>query len=82
MHMSLASPKGGGGGANVGTLQTSSAIAPPTGALFFIKFPTLSQVPGALQHANGYNLHFNERSESYIKQCKLKLVINSNTSNE
>ena len=80
--MSSASLKGGGGGANVGTLQTSNAIAPPTGALFFIKFPTLSQVPGALQHANGYNLHFNELSKSYIKQCKLKLVINSNTTNE
>ena len=55
MHILLASLKGGGvgGGANVGPLQMSSAIAPPTGALFFIKFPTLSQVPGALQHANG-----------------------------
>ena len=81
MHMSSASPKGGGG-ANVGTLQMSSAVAPLTGAFFFIKIPTLSQVSGALQHANGYNLHFNELTESYIKQCKLKLVINSNTTNE
>ena len=48
MHMSLASPRGGGGGpqANVGTLQTSSAIPPPTGALFFIKSP--HTVPGTM----------------------------------
>ena len=43
MHISLAYPRGGGGGGggrggaagklNVGTLQTSSAIAPPTGGI-------------------------------------------------
>ena len=49
MHLSSASPRGGGPRANVGTLQMSSTIAPPTGASFFIKFPTLSPVPGALQ---------------------------------
>ena len=69
MHMSSASQEGGPW-ANVGTLQLSSAIAPPTGALFFIKSPTLSLVPGALEHANEYNnLHFNEPSESYIKHA-------------
>ena len=73
---------GGGGGGKCGTLQTCSAIAPPTGALFSIKSPTLSPVPGALQHANGYDLHFNEPSESYIEQRNLKLAINSNTKNE
>ena len=56
MHMSLASlrSEGGGGGGggggwegpreNVGTLQASSEIAPPTVALFFIKSPTLYPV--------------------------------------
>ena len=67
MHMSSASPRGESW-ANVGTLHISSAIAPPTGALFFIESPTLSPVPGALQlckqHANEYGLHFNEPSES------------------
>ena len=33
MHLSSASP---GGGANVGTLQTSSAVVPPTGALLLV----------------------------------------------
>ena len=42
-------------------------IAPPPEALFFIKSPTLSPVPGALQHANGYDLRINEPSESHIK---------------
>ena len=63
--MSSASPRGGG---DVGTLQMSCAIAPPTKPLFFIKSPTLSPVPGALQlckqHANEFDLHFNEPSES------------------
>ena len=59
----------GGPQANVGTLQTSSAIAPPAGALFFITSPTLSPVLGALQHANGYNLHFSELGESYIEHA-------------
>ena len=52
-------PEGKKPWANVGTLQTSSAIAPPTGALFFMKSPTLSPVPGTLQlckqHANEYD---------------------------
>ena len=71
IHMSSASPRGGGGPqANVGTLQMPSAIAPPTEALFFIKSPTLSPVPGALQLCkysniiNECDLHFNEPSES------------------
>ena len=43
-------PQGGKGGprVNVGTLQTSSAIAPLTGALFFINPPHCPPVPGAL----------------------------------
>ena len=62
IHMSSASPRGGGGNTreNVGTLQTSSVIAPPTRALVFIRSPTLSPAPGALQfckyHANKYEI--------------------------
>ena len=65
-----------------GQLQMSSAIAPPTRALFFIKSLTLSPVLGTLQHANRYDLHLNEPSESYIAQSNLKLVMNSITVNE
>ena len=57
-----------------GQLQMSSGIAPPARALFFIKSLTLSPIPGTLQHANRYDLHLNEPSESYIAQSNLKFI--------
>ena len=64
MHMSMVSPRGGGGWGNVGTLQTSNAIFPLSGDYFSSSYPQCPLVPGALQlcqqHANEHNLHFNE----------------------
>ena len=66
MHMSMVSPKGGGGGANVGTLQMFNVIFPLTRDYFSSSYPQCPPVPGTLQlckqHANEYDLHFNEPS--------------------